>query len=138
MPANFGLSGLSLDPGDHLCAIYLSHRHRDEVMLPFLREGLRGGDKCICVLDSIAPSELLVDLGRGIDAEGHVACGQLEIASSHEAYVRSRPFSTHEMLAYLDDSVGAVIRDGSFPFVRVLREVPWSLSDPSGGGAIPP
>ena len=125
----FGLSDLSLEPGDHICAIYLSHRERDEVMLPFIREGLRGGDKCICILDSVSPLELLVGVGEGIDAGGYMASQQLEIASSGETYFRSGRFSSREVVAYLDHSVGAATRDGRFPFARVICELPRPPGD---------
>ncbi|MCW3042727.1 MAG: protein kinase family protein [Actinobacteria bacterium] len=125
----FGIPGLSVQRGDHICALYRSSQQRDEVMLPFLCEGLRTGDKCISIVDSSEPLQLLADPGNGIDVERHVGSGQLEVRSSSEAYLQSGRFSPHALLAYLDDSVSAAMADGRFAFVRVIGEMPRSLSD---------
>jgi len=98
-------------------------------MLAFLGEGLRRGDKCVCIVDSSRPLQLLVDPDRGIDIEGHVASGQLEVRNSSEAYVRSGRFSPHGLLVDLDDSLTAAMADRRFAFVRVVNEMPPSVSD---------
>jgi hypothetical protein len=116
-----------VEPGDHICALTRSPQERDEVILSFLREGLRTGDKCICILDSSRPLQVLVDSDKGIDVEGHVASGQLQVGSSSEAYFRSGRFSSQGILTYLDGSVSAAMTDGRFAFVRVIAEVPQSL-----------
>ena len=46
-----GLPGVSFTPGLHICAFYRGPSQRDELLLPYLREGLAAGDKCICVTD---------------------------------------------------------------------------------------
>jgi hypothetical protein len=124
----FGMSGLSLQRGDHICVLYRSPEQRDEIMLSFLGEGLRTGDKCICVVDSSRPLQLLAVSGNGVDV-GHVAPGQLEVRSSSEAYVRCGRFSLDELLVSLDDSVRAAMADGRFAFARVIGEMSRSLSD---------
>ena len=59
----FGLPGVPLESGDHLCALYVSQAERDRIMLPFLRAGLRAGHKCFCVVDSSPTSQVLEGLG---------------------------------------------------------------------------
>ena len=68
-------------------------------------------------------------VGEGIDAGGYMASRQLEIASSGETYFRSGRFSSREVVAYLDHSVGAATRDGRFPFARVICELPRPPGD---------
>jgi hypothetical protein len=127
-PREFGRAGLSLQPGDHICALYRTPEQRDDIVASFVGEGLRTGDRCICIVDSSRPLQLLAGAGSGIDV-GYVASGQLEVRSSSEAYLRCGRFSPQELLAYLDDSVSAAVADGRFPFVRVIGEMPPSLSD---------
>ena len=38
-----GVNGLSIPPGSHICALFRGVSERDEVMVPYLREGLREG-----------------------------------------------------------------------------------------------
>jgi len=51
---DFGIPGLNLAPGDHICALYMGAAERDAILLPYLQAGLRSGDKCICVVDQEA------------------------------------------------------------------------------------
>jgi hypothetical protein len=44
--------------------------------MPFLAEGLRTGKKCICILDSLGPADVLVRLGRRVDLDRSVEKGQ--------------------------------------------------------------
>jgi hypothetical protein len=37
----FGVPGVALEPGDHICALYVSQTERDQIMPPFLQAGLR-------------------------------------------------------------------------------------------------
>lgn len=101
----FRMPGLGVQRGDHICALYRSPQQRDELMLSFLGEGLRTGDKCICFVDSSRPLQLLAEPDNSIDVEGHVASGQLEVRSASEAYFRSGRFSPHELLVDLEQAL---------------------------------
>jgi hypothetical protein len=116
-----------LEPGDHVCALYLGSKERDEVLLPYLREGLQAGDKCICVLDSTDPLDVLAGTGDEIDAVASVISEQLQLCKSTDAYLRSSWFSTDDMLAFWEDSVGTAVSYGRFRFARVAGELPWVL-----------
>ena len=56
--------GLEVEPGDHLCGLYAGVRERDELIVPFLRAGLRAGNKCICVVDGTEPAELVAKIKK--------------------------------------------------------------------------
>lgn len=43
------INGLRANPGDHICAFYRGRAERDKLVVPFLKEGLLAGDKCICI-----------------------------------------------------------------------------------------
>ena len=47
-----GLLGLTVPRGTHICAFYRGAQGRDEIVVPFLAEGIRAQDKCLCILDS--------------------------------------------------------------------------------------
>ena len=126
-PHDFGLSGVDLTPGDHLCAMYLGQQERDEIVLPYLRAGLRAGDKCLCIIDSSPLGDLLASIGDQREVEGYVASNQLEMHTAHEAYLRTPPFSTEAMLEYWESTVGAAVTDGSYGFARVTGEMPFEM-----------
>ena len=65
-----GLPGVSFTPGLHICAFYRGPSQRDELLLPYLREGLAAGDKCICVTDDPAAGAAVCALAGEFGARG--------------------------------------------------------------------
>ncbi|WP_336048112.1 MEDS domain-containing protein [Streptomyces sp. CA2R101] len=47
MAAVAHLGGVPLTPGDHICALYRGRAERDQLMIPFLAEGLSAGHTCL-------------------------------------------------------------------------------------------
>jgi hypothetical protein len=118
---SLGLDGLTIPAGTHICAFFRGIPERDQIMVPFLREGLRAGNKCMCIIDDEVEgvrTALGADGGFAADAEGH----RLDIRSSTETYLRRGTFSTQEMLNFWDDSVGAALNKEGYPFVRSTGE----------------
>jgi hypothetical protein len=126
-----GLNGISIPPGSHICALFRGIQERDQVMVPFLAEGLRVGDKCTCIID-----DGVEDVRRALAADAggpaHTNHGSVEIRSSKETYLRRGAFSTQEMLDFWDDSVGAALNEHGFPFVRSAGETTWTLKELPG------
>jgi len=125
-----GVNELSIPPGTHICAFFRGVTERDQIMVPFLREGLRAGNKCLCIIDEEVESvraALGTDAGAA-DAEGH----RVDIRSSKETYLRRGTFSTQAMLDFWDDSVGAALNDDGYQFVRSTGETTWTLKELPG------
>lgn len=121
-----GLNGLSIPPGTHICALFRGIPERDEIMLPFLREGLRAGDKCTCILDE-GLDEVRAVLGKELEPSARPR--QLDIQPSKAAYLRRGAFSTQDMLDFWDESVGAALGEQGFPFARSTGETTWTLTE---------
>jgi hypothetical protein len=124
---DLGIPGLNFSPGDHICAFYPDIDHRDEILIPYLQEGLKAGDKCICVVDGSARDALYAELGTNVDIEPCVASKQLDVQSWQETYLRGDRFSTAEMLDFWDTSISAAF-NGGFGFARAVGEMTWALS----------
>jgi hypothetical protein len=127
LPRDFGLAGVDLEVGDHLCAMYMGQEERDEIVLPYLRAGLRAGDKCLCIIDSSPLGDLLASIGDEQEVQGYVASQQLEMHTANEAYLRTPPFTTEAMLEYWENTVGAAVTTGPYGFARVTGEMPWEM-----------
>jgi hypothetical protein len=121
-----GVPGVLLEPGDHICALYVSQTERDQIMLPFLRAGLQAGHKCFCVVDSSPTSQALEDLGDDDATLASLSEHQLELFTAGETHLRTRPFSriTGEMAWALHDL--PVEREESFRYEAELN--PYYLS----------
>jgi hypothetical protein len=128
----FGLPDLDLSPGDHVCAMYFGTGQRDEFLVPYLRSGLRSGDKCICVLDVTDPRMLSV-LGHGLDIDDALASAQLEMSGAADTYLSSGEFVADEVLAFWETTMGTALASGDYAFVRAAGEMPKPLQILPGG-----
>ncbi len=117
-----GLPGVTLEPGDHICAFYRGAEGRDEVLLPYLRAGLEAGDKCIAVLDQVEPDDVRESLAG---ADG--GAGGVDLLRSSEVYLRDGHFSTSAMLRFWEESIGENFSAGECTFARSLGEMTWAL-----------
>jgi hypothetical protein len=54
-----GIIDASVPSGSHICAFFSGSAQRDDVVAPFLAEGIRSGHKCVCVLEAPGPQVLL-------------------------------------------------------------------------------
>lgn len=126
---DFGLPGVELATGDHLCALYLGDEERDQILLPYLRAGLRDGDKCVCIVDT-SSVDILSSIGDESEVGGYVASNQLEVHSAEETYLQFS-FSPDAMIEFWESRVGPAITGGSFDFARSTGEVPWDVRTPA-------
>lgn len=122
-----GVPGVELRPGDHICAFYPSLAERDRILIPYLNEGLHAGDKCVCVVDSTDPQDLIGSLTTGVD----LGVPQIEVAGSEDTYLAGGHFSTERMIDFWDASVGEAMA-GGFSFVRAAGEMTWALRQMPG------
>jgi hypothetical protein len=127
-----GVLDRSVPSGTHVCTFYSGPAGRDEIVMPFLAEGIRTGQKCICILESLAPADVVARLGSQVDLGRSVETGQLELASPAEAYLRTGKFSTDDMLAYWQDAATATLSGGEFSLTRATGEMPSVLDQPGG------
>jgi hypothetical protein len=118
-----GLNGLSIPPGTHICAFFRGIPERNQILVPFLTEGRRAGDKCTCIIDEEADG---VRMALGADA------ADIDIRSSKETYLRRGQFSTQAMLDFWDESVGGWLHEEGFPFARSAGETTWTLKELPG------
>jgi hypothetical protein len=127
MTYTLGAPGLELKPGDHICAIYPTLADRDDILKPFLRDGLNNGDKCLCVLENSSDTEsVLAALGADTDLEPFLARRQLDACGSADVFVRGEKFSTDMVIEFWDQVVGEAI-SGEFSFARGAGEMTWAL-----------
>lgn len=127
-----GLPGVSLAPGDHICAFYRGAKQRDELLVPYLREGLLAGDKCICVTDDPGADETVRALALELDVDVSLATGQLEPMRSESTYLSGGYFAIDRMIGFWEDAVGGAVRRDGFGFVRAVGEMTWALRDLPG------
>jgi len=127
-----GVLGISVPAGTHLCIFLRGSSGLEEIVLPFLAEGIRADNKCLCILESRVPADVLSGLALQVDVGTSVADGQLELATPPEAYLRSGQFSTEDMLDFWAEEAAATRSSGKFSLTRATGEMPSVLNQPAG------
>src|ERR1700742_2579080 len=129
---SLGIPGVgAVSPGTHFCALYSGPAERDRLLFPFLEEGLRHGDKCLCLIDDVEP-ELVRDLAVGQPGPEYTRrSAQLDVERASDAYLRSGAFSVEDMTGYLFETVDAAIEE-EFDLLRAAGEMSWVLPGPPG------
>jgi MEDS: MEthanogen/methylotroph, DcmR Sensory domain len=129
-PVALGILGLEVPSGTHLCTFYQGAAGRDEIVLPFLAEGIRAGDKCLCFLDTASPSDVLSGLASQVDVGPSVANGQLEVGTPADSYLRTGRFVADEMIGYWGEAAAETQRAADFSLTRAIGEMPTVLNQP--------
>jgi len=124
---DLGFNGLTARPGAHICGIYAGERQRDEIVLPFLETGLRAGDKCMCIVDSIEPAQILAKLDPDLDPRQRADANQLVVMRSSHVFCRSGQFSANETIGFWKVALSDAMYDSRFEMVRAVDT--WSQHD---------
>jgi sugar diacid utilization regulator len=127
----FGLPGLDLHAGEHLCAFHRGAATRDDILTAYLRAGLKAGHKCICAIDNTDPETLRAALGEDLAGDRETGDLPLEIYRSQDVYLAGGEFSIAANMAFWDQAIGAAIGRG-FPAARAVGEMPWSAPQMPG------
>jgi anti-anti-sigma regulatory factor len=121
-----------LQPGDHACLTFSDSEERLDLVAAFVRDGLRHGQKVICLTDSIAQSALQAELvERGLPIRDAIGTGQMDLAPSTETYLAGGAFAAARTLATLTGHIESARRDG-FEGLRITSDMCWALRPVTG------
>ncbi|WP_328649073.1 MEDS domain-containing protein [Amycolatopsis sp. NBC_00348] len=121
----FGTPGVVIEPGQHICAVYVGEEDRDRILLPFLSEGLRAGEKCLFGVHEDEVAGFVDLLGEDVDdVEARVDSAQLDIRAAGDALLSPDDFSVDRIIAFWDEAVSAAMAAG-YRFVRLGAEARW-------------
>jgi hypothetical protein len=120
-----GVPGITMVHGDHVCAFYHGGSQRDEVLVPYLRAAVAAAEPAIAVVDTISPAQLRAAVSPS------AAVPSLRVLSPQDAYLVDGRFDTDRMLAFWDENVGAVLREGAGG-ARAVGEMTWSTRGAPG------
>ena len=126
----FAESGLAEGQGQcgtHLCLIYNSESERRKAMAKFIESGIRNGEHVVYLADRVTETELASLLEElGIDVEGLIGTGGLEVRKAEDAYCPAGNFTPENMLDVLR-AVQMETGAAGYPYLRVTGEMTWAL-----------
>lgn len=122
--SNLGIPGAGrVSPGTHLCALYSGPAERERLLLPFLEEGLRQGDRVLCLIDDVeTPCLGDRESGRPGLASGRSAQPGGERAS--DPLARGELVGVDHVIDLLVAAVDAAVAD-DLTVLRVASDVSW-------------
>jgi hypothetical protein len=125
-----GYADLQLHPGDHVCAFHFGSRQRDELLIPYLQEGLRASERCVCILPPEQAPEVLRHLAAAGGALAGAGGNGVRSADPATELVASIPHIGF-VLESGGDVGGQGSADGRTKAVRVVSDLGW-VADENG------
>jgi hypothetical protein len=123
---------MALSDHGHICAFFNDIDEQHRVLRSFITEGFAREDKALHIVDPDAREAHLRRLGEaGIDVEGALSSGQLEVRRWQDAYLRGGRFDQDAMLAFIEEQLEASAAPGA-RHLRLVAHMEWSLLDKPG------
>jgi hypothetical protein len=122
----------SLQRSRHICAFFHSKEDEYRVLMPFITDGFRRGERAFHIVNPGLKRDHVERLkNAGVEVTTVEASGQLEIRPWHEAYLRDGHFDQDRMLALIEE----VLKDGAakgYPLTRLVADMEWAREDRPG------
>lgn len=116
----------AVEAGEHLCVVYDHPSEQMPALVPFLREGLRTGERCVYVADDQTTDEVAAALeAGGICVAEAVESGAL-LLWSREEWRQPGALSSFAKRAQVQSIIDASLQHG-FKGVRFAVEMTWTL-----------
>jgi MEDS: MEthanogen/methylotroph, DcmR Sensory domain len=123
------INGLRAQTGDHICAFYRGREERDRLVVPFLQEGLRSGDVCLCITGGTDHRRLERSIFAGCD---HADADLLDMRDAEDTYLAGGSFSAERMLANWRDWGEDVFGRQGKAFARSASDMGWAQNVVTG------
>ncbi|GAA1254140.1 hypothetical protein GCM10009609_16870 [Pseudonocardia aurantiaca] len=120
-----GIPGVEIEPGDHICALYRHRSERDDVLMPFLREGLSLGHKCLVGIYEQDTRSIRDAIGGDLNVEQAVSTSQLEVLGAADVVFRPEEFSIDNAVELWEGIISKAVETGPFEFARLSAECTW-------------
>ncbi len=121
-----------LRPGDHACLTFTDAEERLDLVAAFVRDGLGGGQKVLCVTDTIPQATLRSELAeRDLPIADATASGQMSVLTSGQTYLAEGAFAAARMIDLLADQIGQARSDG-FAGLWITSDMCWALRPVTG------
>ncbi|MBV8377583.1 MAG: MEDS domain-containing protein [Verrucomicrobia bacterium] len=125
------LAGSTIQPPCHACAFFHSEDELYEVLLPFIKEGVKKGDKSFHIIDERRREDFVKRLrASGIDSSSE-RTGQLEVRGWEDAHLRPGWFDQYAMLALVEEVLTEAKQKG-YPHTRWVANMEWALEKRRG------
>jgi hypothetical protein len=133
----FGFAGSGINGSRHICAFFHSKDEESRTLMPFILEGLGGGEKAIHVVNAETREEHLRRLSAaGIDVPARQQSGQLEVVVWPDSHLlEGGEFDPYRALEMVGQLLGAA-REQGYRRTRGIGYMDWALQNQIRAGAL--
>ncbi|QRV15994.1 MEDS domain-containing protein [Haloterrigena salifodinae] len=115
---------------DHFALIYKNRDEQFAAAIPFIRQGLEQGERCLYVADDNSKAEVLEAMrAYGIDVDGALDSGALSVHTEADTYRRTGAFDQDAMLEFWEDSLTEATDEDGYTGIRAAAEMTWALDE---------
>lgn len=126
------LAGSTLGRECHVCAFFNGNDEAHTVLRSFIKEGIDAGEKSVHLVDPGTRDDYIKRFGdAGIDVQGTMETGQLEVRSWGETYLCGDRFEQDAMLHLIEEVLQSTTRAG-YALTRLVAQMEWALLDKPG------
>ena len=112
---------------DHFALLYETRDEQFDAAVPFVRDGLERGERCVYVADDNTVEEVLDAMrARGINVDDAVESGALTVHTEQDTYRRGGAFDQEAMFEFWEETLEEASDDG-FTGLRAAAEMTWAL-----------
>ncbi len=134
------MGGTSIEhvrPGDHACLVFTDSEERLDLVAAFVRDGLRAGQRVICLTEAIPEAGLADELARrGLNITAARQEGQLQVVDSGKFFVPQGSFDPERVIGEVRKALASAGRDG-YQGLRITSDMGWALRPVSGLSDLP-
>jgi len=128
-PAPIRFAGSHLGDARHVCAFFDSREEGYRVLLPFIDDGFRCGDKAVHVVNPGERTDHMARLAElGIDVDAVEASGQLEVRTNTDIYLRDGVFDKERMLEAFE-KMASGSSGSAYPLSRIVCQMDWATEN---------
>lgn len=111
---------------NHQLVIYESRDEQFDSVIPFIREGLGAGERCLVALDSLSRDQVIAALReRDVDVDAALASRQLSFENAADLYLPDESFAPESILDQFEAKI-AKAEDAGFTGLRTTAEMTWA------------
>lgn len=117
-----------LDLHHHTALLYEQPTDQFAAVLPFIRDGLERGDRCLYIYNDNSKTDVVAAMhDAGIDVEAAVAAGDLSFHSKEEPFLQNGSFVPDATIDFASETIRAATEDDGYNAVLVTGEMSWIL-----------
>ena len=132
-----GASIERVQPGDHACLVFTDSEERLDIVAAFVRDGLRDGQKVICLTEAISQTALTEELARrGLKIGEAAGNGQLYVGDSGRFFVPHGSFNAERTIGALREQLASAGREG-YQGLRITSDMCWATRPVDGLADLP-